>query len=170
MRNVTTTKIGLLAGAAVALAMTPTLAWAQASGAANAELGEIIVTAQKRAQSVDTVGMTINAATGDELKELGVAKVEDLIKIEPSFVVSQSSQGQPVYSIRGVGFNTTTVGAPSAVSVYVDEVPYPYVVMSKGALLDLERVEVLKGPQGTLFGQNTTGGAVNYAQPSQRAT
>jgi iron complex outermembrane receptor protein len=126
------------------------------------ELEEIVVTAQKRQQSVDSVGMTINAVTGEQLREQGIKNLADLVKIEPSFTVAQNSVGQPVYSIRGIGYNSTSLGAPPAVSIYVDEVAYPYAAMAKGATLDLERVEVLKGPQGTLFGENATGGAVNY--------
>jgi iron complex outermembrane receptor protein len=136
----------------------------------NNGLEEIVVTAQKREQSVDSVGMTINAVTGEQLMEQGVKNLADLIKIEPSFTVAQNSVGQPVYSIRGIGYNSTSLGAPPAVSIYVDEVAYPYAAMAKGATLDLERVEVLKGPQGTLFGENATGGAVNYiaAKPTDK--
>ena len=65
-------------------------------------------------------------------------------------------------STRGVGYYDNNPGATPAVSAYVDEVPLPFPVMTSGALLDLERVEVLKGPQGTLFGQNSTGGAINF--------
>src|SRR5690606_13370525 len=62
----------------------------------------------------------------------------------------------------GIGFYDSTLAAPPTVAVYTDEVPLPYSAMTKAAALDVARVEVLKGPQGTLFGQNTTGGAINY--------
>jgi iron complex outermembrane receptor protein len=128
----------------------------------NVGINEIVVTAQKWSQSIDTVGMAITALTGDQLKMQGVADVAGLSKIEPSFVVARSNWGSPVYSIRGIGYNDFSLAASPTVSVYQDEVPYAYPDMSKGATFDLERVEILKGPQGTLYGQNATGGAVNY--------
>jgi iron complex outermembrane receptor protein len=133
-------------------------------------LQEIIVTAQKREQSINDVGMSITALNDQQLFTLGVNDIADLTKIEPSFVVSNSSYGAPVYSIRGVGYNEKSLAASPAVSVYVDEVPYAYPSLTKAATLDLERVEVLKGPQGTLFGQNATGGAINYiaAKPTDK--
>jgi iron complex outermembrane recepter protein len=123
---------------------------------------EIIVTAQKRAQSINDVGIAVTAVSGDQLAELGVKEVGDLSKIEPSFILSQAQYGTPVYSIRGVGYNAESLAASPAVSVYVDEFPYSYPALTRGATLDLARVEVLKGPQGTLYGQNATGGAINY--------
>jgi iron complex outermembrane receptor protein len=125
-------------------------------------LEEIVVTAQKYSQSINTVGMAITALTGDELKMQQVSDVAGLRKIDPSFVVAQSLWGAPVYSIRGIGYNDFSLAASPTVSVYTDEVPYAYPHMSKGATFDLQRVEILKGPQGTLYGQNATGGAVNY--------
>ncbi|MDB5970307.1 MAG: TonB dependent receptor [Hydrocarboniphaga sp.] len=126
------------------------------------EIEEIIVTAQKRQQSIKDVGMAITALSADALADLGVRDVGDLSKVEPSFTVSRAAYGTPVYSIRGVGYNEQSLAASPTVSVYVDEVPYAYPELTKAASLDIERVEVLKGPQGTLFGQNATGGAINY--------
>lgn len=125
-------------------------------------LQEIVVTAQKREQSVNSVGMSITAVTGDQLTQLGVSNVADLTKLVPGFTYALTQAGTPVYSIRGVGFYETSLAATPAVAVYVDEVPLPYPAMTAGASLDLSRVEVLKGPQGTLYGQNSTGGAINY--------
>ena len=132
-------------------------------------LEEIIVTAQKRSQSINEVGMSISAASGDQLMELGVRDTGDLVKVSPGLTYTVSQNGTPLFSLRGVGFNDYTLGASPAVSVYVDQVPLAYGALTKGATLDLERVEVLKGPQGLLFGQNSTGGAINYiaAKPSQ---
>lgn len=132
-------------------------------------LGEIVVTAQKRAQSINTVGEAITAATGDQLKQQGIQGVGGLTKIDPSFVFTQAVHNLPVYEIRGVGYNDYSLAASPTVTVYSDEIPYAYSVMTKGASFDLDQVEVLKGPQGTLFGQNATGGAVNYidAKPTR---
>src|SRR5690606_16449149 len=146
-------------------------ALAQSTEASNdyAGAGEIIVTAQKREQSLNDVGLSITAATGAELTALGVNDTGDLAKITPGFTFTKSQDGTPLYTLRGVGFNDYTLGASPAVSVYVDQVPLAYGAFTQGASLDLERVEVLKGPQGILFGQNSTGGAINYiaAKPSQ---
>lgn len=158
----------LLSGAAVvALLVTSQASFAQdasAPGDAANSAGEqeIIVTAQKRAERISDVGMAITAATGDTLLAKGITSPAALTKIEPSFTYAQSSYGAPVYSLRGVGFYDTALGATPAVTVYVDQVPVPYSAMTRSATFDVERVEILKGPQGTLFGQNSTGGAINY--------
>ncbi|WP_293675897.1 TonB-dependent receptor [uncultured Phenylobacterium sp.] len=123
---------------------------------------EIVVTAQKREESINTVPMSVQAATGERLTELGITDTSQLTKIAPGFSYTPSAYGTPVFSIRGVGFQDTSLAASPTVSVYVDQSPLPFSIMTTGAVLDLQRVEVLKGPQGTLFGQNATGGAVNY--------
>jgi len=123
---------------------------------------EIIVTAQKRSERLSDVPMSISAASGDQLQQRGITSVADLGKVAPGFNYQPSDYGSPVYTIRGVGFKDISVAVAPTVSVYVDQVPLPYSSMTLGASLDLERVEVLKGPQGTLFGQNSTGGAINF--------
>ena len=130
---------------------------------------DIIVTAQKRSETVNTVPMSISAITGGELKSLGVSDVSSLVKITPGFNAIDSGFGTPVYYLRGIGFFDSSLAAKPTVSVYADEVPIPYSIMTTGASFDLERVEVLKGPQGTLFGSNATGGAINYiiAKPTR---
>lgn len=125
-------------------------------------LEEIIVTAQKREQSINTVPSSITAVTGERLAELGVVDTAALSKVVPGFVVANTYFGSPVYYLRGVGFYDTALAAKPAVSLYADEVPIPFAIMGLGTALDLERVEVLKGPQGTFFGSNATGGAINF--------
>ena len=125
-------------------------------------LEEIVVTAQKRTESINDVGMSINAISGDQLLDRGVMSVADLAKVVPGFNFTSTLYSTPVYTIRGVGFQENSLAASPAVSVYVDEIPIPFSIESVAAALDLERVEVLKGPQGTLYGMNSTGGAVNY--------
>lgn len=135
---------------------------ADADTSANNNLAEIIVTAQKRVERLRDVPMSITTATGDELRSRGIADTDDLGKLVPGFTATRTGTGMPVYFIRGVGFFDTTLGVSPAVTVYTDQVPLPYSPMARGATLDLARIEVLKGPQGTLFGQNSTGGAINY--------
>jgi iron complex outermembrane recepter protein len=135
-------------------------------------LEEIVVTAQKRAQSINDVGMSINAATGAQLQELGISDVSQLTKLVTGFNFTETAYGTPVYTIRGVGFQENSLAASPAVSVYVDEIPLPFPAETIAVGLDPERVEVLKGPQGTLYGENSTGGAVNYiaAKPTDHFT
>jgi len=125
-------------------------------------LEEVIVTAQKRAQSSQDVGMAITATGGETLKDMGVTNPADLSMVTPGLTFSDAGSGAPVYSLRGVGFYDTAAQAAATVGVYLDETAIPYPVMTKGAMFDVERVEVLKGPQGTLYGLNTTGGAIKY--------
>jgi iron complex outermembrane receptor protein len=140
----------------------PTAPSAAAPSVDNEQVGEIVVTAQKRSESINRVGLTIQAVTGDQLAQQGIKNIADLTRIIPALTVSNSTYNTPVYTLRGVGFYDNSLAAYPAVSVYVDEVPLPFPVLTGQAGLDVERVEVLKGPQGTLFGENATGGAINY--------
>lgn len=153
---------GLLAGVALSvLAGAP--AWAQSTPSVD-EVGleEVVVTAQKRAEAANTVPMSISAASGEQLQALGISQPRDLVKLAPSFSYADSYVSSPIYTLRGVGFSDVSLGGRSTVSIYLDEAPIPFPIETRGANFDLERVEVLKGPQGTLFGQNATGGAINY--------
>ena len=131
-------------------------------------VGEIIVTAQRREESVNKVPISITALSGDQLRDMNIRDVADLTRVVPGFTEAKSAGGTPIYTIRGIGFNTDSMSATSPVGIYVDEVAYAYPYMSTNILFDMERVEVLKGPQGTLYGRNTTGGLVNFvpAKPS----
>ena len=165
-------KLALFGAAAIAavFSMPSTQAHAAAaSAAANTDatgggvtVGEVVVTAQKREENINNVGMSIQATSGANLQKLGVTNTEDLAKIVPGFLSTPNYYGTNVYTIRGVGFQDTSLAGSPTVSVYLDEMPLPFSALTSGATLDLQRVEVLKGPQGTLFGQNATGGAINY--------
>jgi iron complex outermembrane receptor protein len=135
---------------------------ASASVSAMAQLEEVVVTAQKREQSANDIGMAISALSGDAMKELGVLDTTDLATAIPGLTFADSGLSTPVYTLRGVGFNEDAVQASATVGVYNDQIAVPFPIMTKGLLMDLGRVEVLKGPQGTLFGRNSTGGAINY--------
>ncbi|WP_070151987.1 TonB-dependent receptor [Sphingobium phenoxybenzoativorans] len=123
---------------------------------------DIIVTAQKRAESVNDVGMSIAALGQEKLLQAGISKVDDLARLVPGFTSNMTPFGTSVYTIRGIGFQDSTLGASPTVSTYIDEIPVPFSQQALGMMLDVERVEVLKGPQGTLYGQNSTGGAINF--------
>lgn len=143
-----------------------------ASVSTGPELETVVVTAQKRQQLTTDVGLTITAVDPGQLAELGIRGSEDLTKAVSALTVATSPDGTPVYTLRGIGYNSPNLGAQPTVSVYVDEAGLPYGPLTQGPLFDLSRVEVLKGPQGTLFGQNSTGGAINYivAAPTEELT
>ena len=132
------------------------------SAASATALEEIVVTAEKRAEFISKVGMTITAFNGDTLRAQGINSVADLAEIVPGLTYAHSNTDTPVYTLRGVGFYETSLAAYPAVSVYIDQMPLAFPFLTSHTDLDLERVEVLKGPQGILFGQNSTGGAINF--------
>lgn len=126
-------------------------------------LEEVVVTAQKHAQSVNDAGISISVFTGDKLRAMGVETPSDMALVTPGLTVNDvAPTGVPQYSIRGVGFQDFSTGASSTVGLYFDGVNIPYSVMSRGAVFDIRRVEVLKGPQGDLYGRNTTAGQINF--------
>ncbi len=143
--------------------LLPSLAVAaESEGANTSQLQEIIVTAQKREQSLNDVGLTVNALSGDFMAARQVNTLADLAQAVPSLTFAQSPWGPPVLTLRGVGFSAAALSASPAVTAYVDQAPLSFPMLSSHVNLDLERVEVLNGPQGTLFGQNSTGGAINF--------
>lgn len=154
-------------GAMVAMSVA-SMAKAQAVGdeeaarQQGAERNVIVVTANRRSEDINDVGVAIQAFSGEQLDNLQVNSTEDLQVVVPSLNVSRGYQGIPIYTLRGIGFNTINLSATSTVGTYQDEVALAYPFMNSGPVYDLERVEVLKGPQGTLYGRNTTGGLVNF--------
>ncbi|MEP1472149.1 MAG: TonB-dependent receptor [Halieaceae bacterium] len=135
---------------------------AGASTTAMAQLEEVVVTAQKREQSANDIGMAISTLSGDAMQELRVLDSTDLAVAIPGLTYADTGLSVPVYTLRGVGFNEESVQAAATVGVYNDQIGLPFPIMTRGLLMDNERVEVLKGPQGTLFGRNSTGGAINF--------
>ncbi|WP_324741794.1 TonB-dependent receptor [Tsuneonella sp. CC-YZS046] len=131
--------------------------------------GEIVVTANKREQNLSDVGATITALGADDLVKLRVASGQDLASVTPGLAYAPTTNNTPVYTLRGVGFYEATLAAYPSTSLYIDQAPLPLPVMASKTVFDLERVEVLKGPQGTLFGNNATAGAINFiaAKPTR---
>lgn len=124
---------------------------------------EIIVTAQKREQSLNDVGITVNAFSAQDIKDNRILASQDIAANTPNLtVVNQFGTSFPTYHMRGVGLNDFTSNNTSTVGIYVDGVFQTSPAMHGFQLFDVERVEVLKGPQGTLYGRNTTGGAINF--------
>ena len=126
--------------------------------------GPITVTAQRREQSLIDVPVSVSAFDGDLLNDLGVANLAEVGKITPNVTleVSRGTNTTLTAFIRGVGQQDPVAGFESGVGIYLDDV---YLNRPQGAVLDVfdvERIEVLRGPQGTLYGRNTIGGAVKY--------
>ena len=124
------------------------------------QLEEIVVTAQRRTENLQDVPITINALTGEQLARSGIEYTTDLQFHVPGFVLSPNAQfGLPF--LRGVGTDQITVGLEGSVAVHSNGVYLPRLVSSIMDFYDIERIEVIKGPQGTLFGRNATGGVIN---------
>lgn len=166
-----------VASIALIASLQPT-SLAYASGSAEAEqqedttFGPIVVTANKREQSINDVGASVVALSGAELERRGISDIQDLAKNTPTLQYAPSVNNTPIFTIRGIGFVESSLSAYPTVSVSLDQIPLPLPALTALTAFDLERVEVLKGPQGTLFGQNTTGGAINYvaAKPTDHLT
>ena len=132
--------------------------------AASDAASEIVVTARKRSESLIDVPIAVTAASGAELTKRGITTVNDLVQLVPGMQIS-SNQGRTAVNvtIRGVGLaNQFSANAAGPVGIYSDEVFQSYRPALGIQQFDLARVEVLRGPQGTLFGHNTTGGSVNF--------
>ena len=140
----------------------PVVNTAQAQAAGNGGIGEIIVTANKRSESINKVGMPIKALSAETLEQQHVTTLADLASAVPGLTFTETEYGTPVYTLRGIGFYDTSLASYPDVSVYLDQAPLPLPVQTELTLFDIQRVEVLEGPQGTLFGNNATGGAINY--------
>jgi iron complex outermembrane receptor protein len=156
--------IGVTVAAILASHLATTVARAD-----DVDLTEIVVTAQRRSENVQDVPAAIQVFTPQQLAELRIEQTGDLAAYTPGLYVSTSQFGDPVFSLRGVGMNNANTNQNPAVTEYINEVALPSVAMLGFQLFDLERVEVLKGPQGDLYGRNTTGGAINFitARPTQ---
>ena len=141
-----------------------TTAMAQSNG-----IEEIVVTAQRREQNLQDVSISISVLTGEQLDELRIEQPADLAAFTPGMYVSKGIAGNPIFALRGIGMNNNESNQNPAVTPYIDQVPLPSIAMMGFQMFDLERVEILKGPQGTLYGRNVTGGAINFItkKPSQ---
>ena len=132
------------------------------SAPAFAELDEIIVTAQKRAENVQDIPISITAISGDQLANRGLNDFTDIAKSVPNFELSSSNMARNVsVRIRGIGSSGTNPGIESSVGVFLDGVYQPSGAQIFGELTDIQSVEILRGPQGTLYGRNTPMGAIN---------
>ena len=149
----------------LALAILPTIAFAQDAvpdgSAVEADSADIVVTAQRRQERVQDIPVAISAFGGDQIARSGIASLENIAPRVPSFYFGSFGAARPQLYIRGIGTRSFDPGSESSVGVFADDVYLGRSSGSFGAMKDIERVEVLRGPQGTLYGRNTIGGAIN---------
>jgi iron complex outermembrane receptor protein len=133
---------------------------AAASSADDSGIPNIIVTAEKRSEGLQNIPIAITAITGETLDKAGVMDVGDLVQLTPSLQFGTRSTNVFI-AVRGIGQSGQDIGSQSGVTVAIDGVPLLNHFMMNPTFLDIERVEVLRGPQGTIAGRNATGGAIN---------
>ena len=142
---------------------------APAGGGGNV-IEELIVTAQKREESIQNVPIAVSAFSSNSLKAARVEGGQNLVLQVPNVNFSRGNFGGFNFSIRGIGSKLVAAGADAATGIHENNVPLTYNTLADTDFYDVERVEVLRGPQGTLFGRNSTGGLVNIvtAKPNDR--
>ena len=156
-------RAALLGCSALLSAAMATQAFAQTAADENATLTEIVVTAQKREQSVQDVPIAITAVSQEALQVNRITNVTDLSASVPNLAIRNTAGGTgiPVFAMRGVVGYGSVPGSDKSIGLYLDGVFLGSAYGSSFELPDLERIEVLRGPQGTLFGRNSTAGAVS---------
>lgn len=147
-----------------ALAQDTATSDAETAQAGEAGLADIIVTATRRSENLQDVPVAVSAISASQLQQKGVFETSDLNAALPNLQVSSPvGQAQPNFSVRGVGVGTEfNANAASPIGIYVDEVYQAFRASHGQQLYDLNQIEVVRGPQGTLYGRNTTGGAINF--------
>jgi iron complex outermembrane receptor protein len=162
--RITRALLSTAAGLAAYGLLTPATAWAQDQPEADdssAETSEtILVTAQKREQELSDVSLSVSAIGGEELATTHTTGIEALQNLVPSVSFGNDFNFAKLF-IRGIGLSSSLPGVDPSVALHVDGVVVSLAQAQLGSLFDLDRVEVLRGPQGTLYGRNATGGAVN---------
>ena len=152
-------RLALMASAACALVL-PGVALAQNAPADETAVEEVIVTTQRREERLQDVPAAVNAFTGDQLEKLGIDGSKELGQITPGLNFTQSVFS-PQPTIRGIGVRGVGAGDESVVPIYVDGVYQSFIGAADMQFNNIQRIEVVKGPQGALLGRNATGGAIN---------
>jgi len=157
-------RLGGFAGALAAASLVGAI-WPQAVRADEAAaLEEVTVTAQRRTERLQDVPVAVTALSGSELIDRGVRQASDIVDAVPNLLLNlpYGPEAQPTFTLRGVTTQDFSENQSSPIAMYVDEVYKPVGALQALQIYDLDRVEVLRGPQGTLYGKNATGGAVNF--------
>jgi iron complex outermembrane receptor protein len=151
----------LLWSAAACLAAAAAVAAPQEGARADA-IEEVVVTAQRREQRLQEVGISVTALGEESLSRLNIVTATDIVRAVPSLKMNAYSSSQVVFNIRGVSQNDYGDQQEPPVAVYQDDSYSSSINLASFPVFDLERVETLRGPQGTLFGRNATGGAIQF--------
>ncbi len=147
----------------IALAVTAASGAVCVAPAGAQQLEELVVTAQKRSESAQDVAATISVVDSKQLDAQRIEQPVDLANAVPGLsTYNSTSGGTPLFAIRGIGMDDFNPNNASGVGTYIDDVYASSPVFLNGQIFDVERVEVLEGPQGTLYGKNATGGAINF--------
>lgn len=125
-------------------------------------LEEVVVTAQKQEQNLQDVSVSVSALSGDQIKDLGFNDTTDITQQIPNLQLNAWSPNLTIFNLRGVSQNNFTDNLEAPVAVYFDDAYMASINGISGHLFDMERTEVLRGPQGTFFGRNATGGLIHY--------
>ena len=133
-----------------------------AKGASGTSLGEIVVTANKRSESLQKVSISVSAFSGEQIDRLGIRDTTQITQQIPGLHMNAWSPNLTIFSLRGISQNNFTDNLEAPVAVYQDNAYVASINALSGQLFDVKRVEVLRGPQGTLFGRNATGGLIHY--------
>lgn len=171
--NTNHTTAGALALVAAAVAgWAPACGCAAERGTASAagEVEEVLVTAQRREQRSQDIGGSIAVLGGERLAEEGLASGADIVNLVSGVQAASAYGSQPVFQIRGVGASDFQISTPPAAGVYRDGVFLSTNVQAGEQIFDMDRIEVLKGPQGTLYGRNSSAGAINYLSKAPTRT
>ena len=138
-------------------------AYAQDDGSedSNRMLEEVIITAQKREQTLQEVPVTVSAFSGDFVTENGVQDIRDIAGLTPNVSIKARGETEASVFIRGIGSQAPGIGADPAVGIFIDGMVASRGTNATAAFFDVERIEVVKGPQGTLFGRNASAGAIS---------
>ena len=153
-------KLILRASTIAAMTASPSVLYGQQPTSSQLTLEEVIVTAEKRAENLQRIPIAISAFSGDDIVQAGVTGIESLKQLSPSLQFGKGPIDNFV-SIRGIGAELINVSAEAGISIAQDGVPFASATMFDADFLDVERVEVLRGPQGTIAGRNATGGTIN---------
>lgn len=146
---------------ACAVTVFSSTANAQQAAAPTAVLEEVVVTSQRREENLQSVPLSITALSGDMVDKLQIATTEGLSQFTPSLYIYAEAVGSERYTIRGLGRTTEDLSADPGVAVFLNDAYLPRQGVANMGMYDVERVEVLKGPQGTLYGKNASAGAIN---------
>src|ERR1700737_793434 len=146
------------------LSAVATLALPLIASADSAELNEVVVTAQRQSERSQDVPIAITACSADELRDRGIRQASDIASVVPNMLLNLpwGAEAQPTFTLRGVTTTDYSQNQSSPIAMYVDEVYKAVGAVQALQVFDMDRVEVLRGPQGTLYGKNATGGAVSF--------